>query len=100
MRVIYWGLARRFYKVHKSAERPLRVWKRAVLDAEWSSYESVKQTFNSADWYEGLVIFDIKGNDFRLIAVCVFEQGSVYIKEILTHDDYDKGHWKLKHRRF
>jgi len=70
------------------------------MNATWTDYSSVKETFNSADWYEGLIIFDIKGNDYRLISVCVFENQRLYIKELMTHEEYDKGQWKEKHKRF
>lgn len=97
VRITYWGAARRFYKIHKNAEAPLRAWKRAVLEASWTDFNSVKETFNSVDWVDGLLVFDIKGNDYRLISVCVFENQRLYIKEILTHEEYDEGAWKKKH---
>lgn len=47
----------------------MQEWKRAVLDAEWSSYEPVGAVKGLLYGHEGLVIFDIKGNVFRLIAI-------------------------------
>ena len=99
MIVRYWGNARKFFNTYRAAEAPLKAWRIAVQKATWVDFPSIKQTFNTADWYEGLVIFDIKGNDFRLIAVCVFERGTVYIKQVLTHEEYDKGRWKERYRR-
>ena len=100
MQIQHWGYAKRFYKKYRAAERPLTVWKEATKQATWTDFPSIKQTFNTADWHEGLVIFDIKGNDFRLITVCVFERETVYIKEVMTHEEYDKGSWKEKYKRF
>lgn len=100
MRVVYWGVAKRFFAKYRDAQAPLEAWRAATKLAQWKDFPSVKQTFNSADWHEGLLIFDIKGNSFRMIAVCIFENGTVYIKEILTHEEYDKGQWKERHRRF
>ena len=100
MRVTYWGKARKFYKEYKNAEAPLKAWKKATLEANWTDFNSVKMTFNTVDWVDGLLIFDIKGNDYRLVSVCVFEKGRLYIKEIMTHEEYSKGAWKEKHKRF
>ncbi len=58
------------------------------------SFPDVKQTWNSADWVDGKIVFDIKGNDFRLVAIANFENEKLYIREVLTHDEYNKGNWK------
>lgn len=100
MKVVYWGKAKRFFEKYKEAKAPLKAWKKAVVEANWSDFTTIKQTFNSADWYEGLIIFDIKGNDYRLITVCTFQNGRVYIKEVLTHEEYDSGQWKVRNKRF
>lgn len=42
----------------------------------------------------GVVVFDVGGNKYRLIAYIRFERQIVYIKAVLTHRDYDKGAWK------
>ena len=97
MKVNHWGRARDFFKEHKEAESPLRTWKKAVIEAQWTSFPDVKTTFNSADWFEGAIIFDIGGNNFRLIAICRFEIGRLYIDKVLTHDEYDKGAWKSRY---
>ena len=100
MLVRYWGKARKFFHKFNAAEAPLKSWRAATQKATWTDFPSIKETFNSADWHEGLVIFDIKGNDFRLIAVCVFENSTVYIKDVMTHEEYDQGRWKERYKRF
>lgn len=49
---------------------------------------------NTADFVGDLVVFDIGGNKYRLIAFVHYRQRAVYIKHILTHREYDKGAWK------
>ena len=99
MKVNHWGRARLFIKEHPEAESALRAWKRAVLEANWDNFPDVKETFNSADWYEGAIIFDIAGNNIRLVAVCRFDLGRLYIDRVMTHEEYDKGTWKKRYAK-
>ncbi|QQR59885.1 MAG: type II toxin-antitoxin system HigB family toxin [Candidatus Melainabacteria bacterium] len=94
MKLTHWGRARQFYRRFPQSRPALVHWKDMVFDSQWSNLADVKNTFNSADWYQGSVIFDIGGNKFRLIAICRFEVGRVYIDKILTHEEYEKGDWK------
>jgi mRNA interferase HigB len=94
MQVIHWGRARQFFQKHPNAEAPLKAWRTAMQAAVWKSFPDVKQTWNSADWVDGKIVFDIKGNDFRLVAIAKFENEKLYIREVLTHDEYNKGNWK------
>lgn len=54
----------------------------------------LRKAFNSVDLVEGLYIFNIGGNNFRLVAAIHFNTGRVYVRHILTHAEYDKGAWK------
>lgn len=94
MQVIQWGRARKFFQKHSEAETPLKNWRLAVQEADWKNFSEVKQTFNTADWVEGRIVFDIKGNDYRLIAVAYFADDKLWIRNVLTHQEYDKGDWK------
>jgi mRNA interferase HigB len=99
MKINHWGRARKFIKKHADAESSLRAWKRTVSEAAWTNFPDVKTTCNSVDWYEGALIFDIRGNNIRLIAVCRFELGRLYIDKVLTHLEYDKGAWKKRYEK-
>lgn len=96
MKVLQWQRARKFFKDHPEAETPLKNWKQIVIAQghEWKNFADVKKTFNSADWVDGKIIFDIKGNDYRLIAVVHFQDDKLWIRNVLSHDEYDKGDWK------
>jgi mRNA interferase HigB len=89
MRVTHWGIARSFIKAHPEAEGQLKQWRRAVQQFSWTSFSDIRKDFGGASWVEGFVVFNIKGNDFRLVAIVVFDREQVYIKRVLTHQDYD-----------
>ncbi|MBY0360158.1 MAG: type II toxin-antitoxin system HigB family toxin [Candidatus Obscuribacterales bacterium] len=94
MQVIHWGKARKFFLRHPKAQKPLKDWKTAVQSAEWKNFPDVKRTWGSVDWVEGKIVFDIKNNDYRLIAIAAFQNEKLYIRNIMTHEEYDKGNWK------
>jgi mRNA interferase HigB len=56
----------------------------------------VKQAFNSADYVPPFVIFDAGGNNFRIVAVLHFNRQRLYIREVLTHAEYDR--WNKSNR--
>jgi mRNA interferase HigB len=54
----------------------------------------VKTSFPHADIVGACTVFNIKGNDYRLIVKINYEKGTVYIKGVYTHAEYDKDRWK------
>lgn len=96
MQIINESTLRKFWKAHPNAEKPLRAWMKATRIAEWSSFIDVKNTFNSADVYKCCVIFDIAGNNYRMITKINYGYGVVYVKEMLAHSEYDKNVWRAK----
>jgi mRNA interferase HigB len=55
----------------------------------------VRQTFRHADVVGDKTVFNIKGNDYRLIVHIRYDLGIIYIKDLLTHAEYDRGTWKV-----
>lgn len=74
----------------------VRVWLHRVTAASWRNLEELRRDFPATDMVGPLAIFNIKGNRYRLIVRMVFEAQRVYIKEFLTHAEYDQGGWKTK----
>lgn len=79
---------------HPHAEIPLQGWRRVIEKNSFSNWAELKTTFNSMDKVGDLIVFDIGGNKYRLIAYIRFEKQILYIKAVLTHRDYDRGAWK------
>lgn len=62
--------------------------------ATWSNFAEVKQSFNTADLVPPIIVFDIGGNKYRLLAEINFGRRVLFIRSIMTHKEYAKGAWK------
>ena len=90
MRIIAVKTLREFWKQYPSAEQPLKTWVEDVQDAEWQSPQEVKAKYRHASIITGKrIVFNIKGNDFRLITDIEFEISLVFIVWIGAHKEYD-----------
>ena len=72
----------------------MQVWFDTAVEAEWKNIEDVRKSFPATDMTDDLAIFNIRGNNYRLIVRMVFQYQRIYVKEFLTHAEYDKGRWK------
>lgn len=79
---------------HPDAERALRWWYQQVRQALWETPADVRATFNTADPVGRKMVFDVGGNKYRVIAVIDYEGHKVFIRFVLDHQEYDRGHWK------
>lgn len=81
-----------------AAQKPLEAWFKIVSRASWRNFVELRQTFPSADLVGRLTVFNLAGNKYRLIAKVTYRMGAtdgtVYVRAILTHAEYDKGGWK------
>jgi mRNA interferase HigB len=91
MRIVTYKRIMEFSKKYADAENPLNFWYHTVSTKEWNNFSDLKQTFNSADYVgNNRFVFNIKGNDYRLVAIISFNAKKVYIRFIGTHSDYEK----------
>jgi len=94
MRIISNSALRAFAALHPQANEPLQGWRRVIEKNQFDHWAELKAAFNTIDKVGELTVFDIGGNKYRLIAYIRFEKQILYIKAVLTHQDYDKGAWK------
>ncbi len=81
----------KFFERHPQAKTPLEVWYADARKAEWQSPEDIKAIYASASFIaDNRVVFNIKGNDYRLIVHIDYKRKIVRIKFIGTHSEYDK----------
>ena len=91
MRIISKRTLRAFWIRFADAEEPLLAWYREVEKAEWEKPAQVKERYRSASFVKGnRVIFNIKGNTYRLIVKVNYKYGIVYVRFVGTHAEYDK----------
>jgi mRNA interferase HigB len=84
----------RFIARHPDALAPLMNWYRITKRAQWGSLAEVRNDFAHADIVGRRTVFNIHGNDYRLIARVNYRTKRVFILYILTHVEYRKGDWK------
>lgn len=94
MKIISNAALRTFADKHPQAAAPLQGWRRVIEKNRFANWAELKAAFNAVDKVGELVVFDVGGNKYRLIAFVRFDKQIVYIKAVLTHQDYDKGVWK------
>lgn len=76
---------------HADAIEPLNRWYETSKKADWKSFTEVKKSFNSVDAVgNDRYVFNIKGNDYRLVAMIFFDIRTVFVRFVGTHSDYDK----------
>ena len=80
--------------VHKDCESALDGWYRLVKAGRFENFAQLRETFAAVDKVGDYHVFNIGGNKLRLIAAVHYERGKVYIREILTHAEYDAEKWK------
>ncbi len=90
MRVIAKKTLVAFYTEHPDARTALEEWYEKTNRTEWENFSQVKRSFNSADFVgNNRIVFNIRGNQYRLVALVLFRNQMVFIRFIGTHRDYD-----------
>ena len=91
MRIIALKALREFWGKHASAEVPLRAWYAIASRAQWRSPADVKAAYRAASFVGGnRVVFNIKGNEFRLVVAVHYNRGLIYVRFVGTHQQYDR----------
>lgn len=79
---------------HANSRPSLAAWLDEAETAEWKTPQDIKDRFRSADVLSGnRVVFDIGGNNYRLVVLVRYQNGILFIQKIGTHAEYTK--WKL-----
>lgn len=111
MRIISPKLLKDFVDSHARAEASFREWTHKTKAAQWRTFEDVRSTFSAADSVtlpsrktgldergrprtKTVVIFNVGGNDYRIIASINYKTQIVYTLFALTHAEYGKQEWK------
>ena len=94
MHVISRKKLKTFWEQHTDSRKPLEVWFKIIRTGRYQTFNELKRAFPKADKVGDRVVFDIGGNKYRLVAVIHFNRFKVYVRDVLTHQQDDKGDWK------
>ena len=94
MRVIAKRRLMELAKAHGDCVDQVADWYRVASKTTWANLVEVRASFRHADCVDDKTVFNIKGNDYRLIVCIRYDTGVIYVKDLLTHAEYAKGAWK------
>ena len=91
LRVIAKKTLRDFWKVHPDCDQQLKAWFQEASNAQWNGPRQIKTDYPSASFIsDNRVVFNIKGNNYRLIVRINYDYQIIWIRFIGTHAQYDK----------
>lgn len=99
MRVIHGGTVKGWGRQHPDAAEALAAWLKNALQATWRNLTEVRQVYPHADAVEvargrTVVVFNIRGNRFRLVTAIHYNRQVIYTLRFMTHAEYSKNRWK------
>ena len=94
MHIISRKALRLFWEQRPDSQTALVRWFKVVRHTKYGNFTELRATFPSADKAGHWIVFNIGGNKYRLITSIHFKRGKVYIRHVLTHQEYDQGSWK------
>jgi mRNA interferase HigB len=91
VRIISRKTLREFWEKHPDAQQPLQAWYFDVKHSSWKGPADIKNIYRNASFpADNRVVFNIKGNKYRVVVAVQYDFGIVYIRFVGTHKDYDK----------
>jgi mRNA interferase HigB len=84
---------REFWETYADSEQYLKTWYDTAMNSDWKTPNDVKQTYaNASILKNSRIVFNIKGNSYRLVVKFNFEKQWIFIRFIGTHTEYDEIH--------
>ena len=91
MRIIARRTLREFWEKHPDARQALQAWHADVKRADWKTPAEIRAIYRNASFIaDNRVVFNVKGNQYRLIVAVQYQHGLVYIRFVGTHQEYDR----------
>ncbi len=91
MRIISRKKLKEFWEKHPDVRQPLQAWYNDTKHTEWKSPADIKTVFRNASFVgNDRVVFNLKGNSYRLVVAIRYEHGLVFIRFVGTHQEYDR----------
>jgi len=83
-----------FAEKYPESRNALATWYRLVKNADFTSFAELRAIFPSADKVGKLTVFNVGGNKVRVIAAIHYNRKRIYLRAVLTHQEYDRSGWK------
>ena len=91
MRIIAISTLRAFWAKQADTQTPLKAWYALASRSQWKSPSDIKAAYRNASFTaNNRVVFNIKGNDYRLVVLVRYDKGLLFVKFVGTHAQYDK----------
>jgi len=91
MKIVAVSTLRGFWERYPDSEQSLKAWYDEAKHASWTAPHHIKRRYASASFVgKNRIVFNIKGNDYRLVVAVAYRFQAVYIKFVGTHAQYDK----------
>jgi len=91
MRIFSRKILREFWEKHPDAQNPLQTWYLDVKHANREKSSDIKVVYQTASFLKNnRIIFNIKGNTYRIVIVVHYKNGDVFIRFVGTHSEYDR----------
>ena len=95
MHVISRKKLKTFYQKHAESKKTLLAWYSTMSKSQFEDLDELRAAFPQVDYVSPFCVFNI-GRACRLIAAIHFNRHKVYVRHVLTHEEYDRGKWKVK----
>ena len=89
MHVISLKVLREFWRKHPAAESVLRQWYSILEQTDFKSFSHIREFYNSVNYLPPFVVFDFAANNYRVVVVVQYRAKRVYVREVMTHREYD-----------
>ncbi|MFY9261224.1 MAG: type II toxin-antitoxin system HigB family toxin [Gallionella sp.] len=97
MHIISIKMLREFWQKHPEAEKVLRAWHTVVEHTEFMDFNHVREFFNTADYVSPYTVFDVGGNNYRLVVIVRYRFKKVFVHKVMTHREYDN--WNKRYQK-
>lgn len=83
-----------FAEEHPGTKSSLVRWYRIIRKSRFANFATLREVFPHADQVGKFTVFNLGGNKVRLIAALHYNRNKIYIRHVLTHEEYSAGKWK------
>jgi mRNA interferase HigB len=88
---------REFLETHSELQKAIAAldrWYKTALHGRWGNFSQVRETYSDASAVGKFVVFNVGGNKFRIITIIHYNKSKIFIRHVLTREEYDGEKWK------